>query len=172
MQRIAQVGNRVFAADPGAASNDIVVLGVQRPAQIVNYRSIGSTPLILAAALGAGAVAGLALTLMASVRRRWRELALLKSLGLGPRQLGWTIVWQATVAAVTGVVLGLPLGIVLGRQLWTLFARSLDAVPSPTVPALTVVLVGLGTLLFADLVAALPGARAARVSATSLLRAE
>ncbi len=44
-----------------------------------------------------------------------------------------------------------------GAELWTLFARSLDAVPDPSVPVLSVVLVAVGALVFANLVAALPG---------------
>jgi len=46
------------------------VLYVQRPAEIVNYRSMRITPLYLGSALAAGAMFALALTLVASVRRR------------------------------------------------------------------------------------------------------
>jgi len=80
--------------------------------------------------------------------------------------------WQATVAAVVGIVVGVPVGILIGRTLWTLFARSLDAVPDPTVPAVPVLLVVVGALLFANLVAALPGRDAARTPTAPLLRAE
>jgi hypothetical protein len=66
MQRTADAANRVFAADrtPGAQSYNVVVLGVQRPAQIVNYRTIGSTPIVLAVGLAVGAVGALGLTLV------------------------------------------------------------------------------------------------------------
>ena len=70
-----------------------------------------------------------------------------------------------------GVVAGVPLGIILGRELWTLFARSIDAVPEPTVPVVSVVLVVVGALVFANLVATLPGRRAARTSVVDILRA-
>jgi len=172
MQRIANAADKVFAADPNAADNNVVLLGVQRPAQIVNYRSIGSTPVVLAAGLALGAVVALALTLAASVRRRRRDLALLKALGFTPRQLAAAVAWQATVAAAFGIVVGIPLGILVGRQLWTLFARNLDAVPDPTVPVLSVVLVAVGALVFANLVAALPGRDAARTPTALLLRTE
>jgi hypothetical protein len=69
-------------------------------------------------------------------------------------------------------VVGIPLGIVIGRELWTLFARSINAVPDPTVPVLSVLIVGVGTLVFANLVAALPGRSAARTPAALVLRAE
>jgi hypothetical protein len=76
------------------------------------------------------------------------------------------------VSAVVGVIFGVPLGIALGRWLWTLFARGIYAVPDPAVPVLTVVLVVLGALTFANLVATFPGRIAARTPTALLLRAE
>jgi hypothetical protein len=172
MQRITNVANRVFGADHNAVGNYVTVLGVQRPAQIVNYRSIGSTPVVLAVGLAAGTIVALALTLVASVRRRRRDLALLKALGFTPRQLIVAVACQATVAAVVGIIVGIPLGVVVGRELWTLFAHNLNAVPDPTVPVLSVLLVGIGALFFANLVAALPGRIAANTPTGLILRAE
>jgi hypothetical protein len=173
LQHIATAANNAINADPQAAGSDSVsVLGVQRPAQIVNYRTIGATPVVLAAGLAAGAVLALGLTLTASVRRRRRDLALLKALGFTQRQLSAAIAWQSTVAAVIGVVIGTPLGIAIGRQLWTLFAHNLSAVPDPTTPVLTVVLVVLGALIFANLVAAFPGRTASHTPTALVLRTE
>jgi ABC-type lipoprotein release transport system permease subunit len=148
------------------------VLGVQRPAEIVNYQSTGDTPAILAAGLAAGAVVALAITLAASVRRRRRDLALLKTFGFTRRQLAVTVAWQASVAALIGIVIGVPVGIALGRWFWVLFARDIYAVPEPTVPVLEVVLVGLAALVLANLVAAVPGRMAARTPTALVLRAE
>jgi MacB-like periplasmic core domain/FtsX-like permease family len=172
LEQIAKVANRVFASSQSTAGNVVTVLGVQRPVQIVNYRSIGSTPVILAIGLALGSVVALTLTLIASVRSRRRDLALLKTLGFTPRQLASVIAWQSTVTAVIGIILGVPLGIVLGRRLWILFAQNINAVPRPTVPALAVVLVGVGALVFANLVAAVPGRIAARTPTAMILRAE
>ena len=146
--------------------------GVQRPAEIVNYRSTGTTPAFLGAALAVGALTALALTLTASVRRRRRELALLKTLGFTRRQLAAVVAWQSTIAVAIGVVIGIPLGIVVGRTLWDLFARQIHAVPAPTVPALTVALIAVGALALANLVAAIPGYLAARTRTAVLLHAE
>jgi hypothetical protein len=172
LQRIAEAANKVLAADPNATGNNVTVLGVQRPVQIVNYRSVGSTPVILAVGLAVGATVALALTLVASVRRRRRDLALLKALGFTPRQLASVVAWQSTVTAVVGIIVGIPLGIVIGRQLWTVFARNINAVPDPTVPVVSVVLVALGALVFANVVAAIPGRIAARTPTAMVLRAE
>jgi hypothetical protein len=174
LQKIAEVGNKAFLAVPdgGAAGASVSVLSVQYPAEIENYRTIGDTPLILAGGLGVAAIVALGLTLVASVRRRRRDLALLKSLGFTELQLRATVAWQATVVAVSGVVVGIPVGIALGRWLWVLFAQQIYAVPLATVPVLPVVLVGLGTLVLANAAAGLPGRYAARTPTALVLRAE
>jgi hypothetical protein len=174
LRRIAASADRDFARVPGGAGlgNTIVVQGVQRPAEIVDYRTIGFTPALLVGGLAVGAVVALALTLMASVRRRRRDLALLKTLGFTQRQLAAAVAWHASVSAVIGVVIGIPVGIVLGRWLWDLFARLIYAVPQPTVPVASVALVALGALVLANLVAAIPGRMAARTPTALMLRSE
>jgi hypothetical protein len=152
--------------------NGGVISGVQRPAEITDYRSMGVAPLILAGALAAGAVASLWLTLAASVRRRRADLALLKTLGFTRRQLAATVAWQSTVAVAVGALIGVPLGIALGRYLWNLFAREISVIPEPSVPVPIVLLVIAGALAAANLVAAVPGRSAARVAAAALLRTE
>lgn len=174
LQRIASSADRDLAAVPdgGGQGNSVSVAGVQRPAEIVNYRTTGAAPALLASALAAGAVIALGLTLAASVRRRRPDLALLKTLGFTQRQLAAAVAWQASVAAVVGIVVGVPVGIALGRWLWDLFARQIYAVPDATVPVLSVVFVALGALVLANVVAALPGRRAARTPTALLLRSE
>jgi hypothetical protein len=174
LKRIAASADRDLAAVPngGGQGNSVSVVGVQRPAEIVNYRSTGATPTLLASALAAGAVIALGLTLAASVRRRRHDLALLKTLGFTQRQLAAALAWQASVAAVIGVVVGVPVGIALGRWLWDLFARQIYAVPDATVPTLSVVVVALGALVLANIMAALPGRSAARTPTALLLHSE
>ena len=128
--------------------------------------------MLLAGILAAGAFGALGLTLVASVRRRQREFALLKALGYTQRQVAAAVAWQSSMSAAVGAVFGLPLGIALGRWLWALFARGISAVPDPTVPVLWVVVVGVGALVFANIVAALPGRIAARTPTALLLRSE
>jgi ABC-type antimicrobial peptide transport system permease subunit len=155
-----------------SANFGVTVVAVLRPAEIVNYRTVGTTPALLGLALAAGAVSALALTLLASVRRRRRDLALLKTLGFTRLQLAAAVAWQSTVAATIGVLVGVPLGIALGRELWTLFARNIHIVPKPSVPAFSIVVAAVGGLVLANIVAALPGRIAARTPAALVLRAE
>lgn len=172
LEHIAKAADKVFAADPNADGDTVAVIGVQRPAQIVNYRTIGSTPIILAVGIAVGAIVALAITLIASVRHRRRDLAVLKVLGFTPRQLSALVAWQSTVAALVGIIVGVPCGIILGRQLWTAFARGINAVPDSTIPVVSVILVAIGALIFANLIAAIPGRLAARTPTALVLRAE
>ena len=75
---------------------------------------------------------------VASVRQRRRQFALLKTLGFTRGQIAASVAWQSSVAAVVGVVIGVPTGVALGRWLWTLFADGIAAVPHPAVPVLSV----------------------------------
>ncbi len=168
LDHIAAVLDR--PSDPDAPVGGVV--SALRPAEIANYRTIGATPALLAAVLAVGAIGALGLTLVASVRQRRRQFALLKTLGFTQRQLAASVAWQSSVAAVVGVVLGVPIGIALGRWMWTLFAEGISAVLHPTVPVLSVALVALGALVFANLVALIPGRVAARTRTSLLLRAE
>ena len=162
---------RLSTKDP-CTGESIELLGVEHPAEIVNYRSMGDTPAILASAVAAGAAIALGLTLAASVRRRRRELAVLKTLGFTQRQLAATVAWQSSFISIIGAVVGIPLGVALGRWLWILFAHQIDAVPEPSVPALAIALVGIGAVVFANLIAAIPGRIAGKTPIALALRAE
>ncbi|MGC2169045.1 MAG: FtsX-like permease family protein [Acidimicrobiales bacterium] len=150
----------------------VALLGVQRPAQIVNYRSASGTATLLSVGLALGAIGALGLTLLASVRRRRRDLALLKVFGFTGRQLASAVAWQASCAAAFGVIVGVPLGVLVGRVLWVLFARAIFAVPQVTVPVWTIVLIALGAVALANVVAVFPGRMASKTSAALLLRSD
>ena len=166
LQRIANA----LDSDPNAAP--ISVLSVQRPAEIVNYRTMGSTPAILGIGLAAGAVVALSLTLITSVRQRRRDFAVLRTLGFTGRQLGSVVAWQSSVAVAIGTIIGVPLGIILGRFLWNLFAHEIDAIPAPAVPVALIVFIVVGGIVLANIVAAVPGRIAAKTPTALLLRAE
>ena len=105
------------------------------------------------------------------MRRRRRDLALLKTLGFTRGQLAGAVAWQSTVVAVVGLVVGVPLGIPGGRWLWYLLARRLSACPTRSSPPRRSPWPPVATLILANLVAAVPR-QAARTPAALMLRAE
>jgi hypothetical protein len=153
---------------PGSA----VPLPVQRPAEIVNYAAMGSTPALLAAVLVVAAVASLGLTLASGVGRRRRDLSILKALGFTRGQVSSTVVWQSSIIVAAGLLAGVPLGIALGRWLWILFAERLPVLAQPAVPVLALAGVGCALMLLANVVAAVPARVAGRTPVASILRSE
>jgi putative ABC transport system permease protein len=172
LRKIAAIGQNEVNATPDGGGTNVGVQSVLYPAEIENYRTIGVIPDLLALSLALGAVVALGLTLIASVHRRRRDLALLRTLGFTGRQLLSAVAWQASVAGAIGAIFGIPLGILAGRWLWTLFANSIYAVPRPTVPAVPLIIVALSAMVLANVVAALPGRSASRTSAAQILRGE
>jgi len=142
------------------------------PKTIADFEGIRSLPVIVSALLAAIAAATLAHTLVTAIRRRRRQLAVLKTLGFDRRQLLLTVAWQATTFAAIGVIVGLPLGIAAGRWAWYLFAEQIDVAPEPVTPVPLVLFVVPAAVLLANLVAALPAWSAARTRVAAVLRAE
>jgi predicted lysophospholipase L1 biosynthesis ABC-type transport system permease subunit len=143
-------------------------------AAVAGAAQMGSQPLALALALGlaAAAVLSLALTVLASVRRRRRELALLKTLGMTRRQVRAVIAWQTTLTLLIAVAFGLPLGIAAGRLAWQAFAGSLGITPVTVVPALVLAAGAVVLVLAGNLLASGPAAVAAQTDPAVALRAE
>ena len=144
----------------------------QRPSEIRDYARVRDTPLVLGALLGVLAAGTLSHALLAGVRRRQRDLALLKTLGLVRSQLLRVVCWQASTLAAIALLAGLPLGLLAGRWAWAVFAGSAGVASQADVPAAFVLLAIPATLLLANLIAAGPGWTAARVPAATVLRSE
>jgi hypothetical protein len=152
--------------------NGVVVTPVQRSAEIVNADDIGGSARLLGVAVAAAALASLTVAFNAAVRRRRRDLALLKTVGFTRRQLGWVVVWQATGTMALGLLIGIPAGWLLGRSLWRQFAVQLDVLAAPAAPAFALLAIALGGVAVANLLAAAPARHARRVPAALVLRSE
>ncbi|MDQ6695983.1 MAG: ABC transporter permease [Actinomycetota bacterium] len=144
----------------------------QRPADVNNYARIKSTPLALAGVLAVLAVATVAHFLVTSIRRRRRDLAVLKSLGFVRRQVSAAVAWQATIITGLSLLIGLPIGVAAGRETWRFFATRLGVDPTPQVPILAVLLSIPAALAIANAVAAAPAWAAGRLRPATVLRAE
>jgi ABC-type lipoprotein release transport system permease subunit len=143
-----------------------------RPTDVVNFGRVEAMPFVLGGILAAVAAAALAHLLLSAVRRRRRDLAILKTLGFVRRQVAEAVAWQATTVVLLGLLVGTPLGVALGRWLWTLLADNLGVVPQPEVPVLALVAVSAGAVVLANAIALVPGQMAARTQAVTDLRSE
>ena len=169
LEVISNTINSPNSPSPGSAGG---VISALRPEEIVDSHSIVAIPAVLGASLAVGAALALGTTLVASVRRRRRDLAVLKTLGLSGRQLGTVVAWQSSVTVAIGTVIGVPLGIILGHVLWNGFAEAIHAVPVTSVPAAYVAAIAVGAVVLANVIAAVPARIAARTPTAVLLRAE
>ena len=148
-----------------------VVLPLPQP-DLTNLERVGYLPGLLAGLVALLALGTVAHALVTSVRRRRRDLAILKTLGFGRGQVSQTVAWQATTFALLAAVVGVPLGVAGGRWAWRLVAGQLGVVSGPVVPPLPVLAVAAGALVVANLVAAGPGRAAARIRPAVALRSE
>ena len=141
-------------------------------AEVRNLQRVGGLPSLLAGLVALLALAMMTHTLVTSVRRRRRDLAVLKTLGFTRGQVAATIAWQATTFAVVALVLGLPLGVAAGRWAWQLTADALGVQSAPVAPLAAVLAVATGAVVAAILVAAIPGRAASRLRPATALRVE
>jgi ABC-type antimicrobial peptide transport system permease subunit len=111
-------------------------------------------------------------TLIVSVRRRRRDLAILKTVGFVRRQVAGVVAWQASSIGVVALLVGLPVGIAVGRWAWDAVANGLGSSAPTIVPALALAAVVPCVLVVANLIAAAPGWSAARVPPVTAMRAE
>ena len=140
--------NRLVAAHAGD------VVAPVAPTNLVNFGQSVNFPVILGSVLIVFGVATLLHVLVVSVTRRRQEIGLLKSLGFFRRQVAFTVLWQTTTVALIGLVGGVPLGVAIGRLVWRAFANYLGVVPVEVVTLREIVSIALGTLVVANLLAA------------------
>jgi hypothetical protein len=164
--------SRIASADPDGSPGSMYPLGPQRGAAILNAAQMGSQPLALAIGLAAAAVLAVALTVLASVRQRRRQLAMLKALGLRRGQLRAIVAWQVSIILVIAAAIGVPAGVAAGRWAWATFGGVVGFVPASIVPVLPVVLGFVALLAAGNLLAVVPALIAARTPPAVALRAE
>jgi hypothetical protein len=144
----------------------------QRPNGVTNYASIDGTPAVLAALLAVVGTAVLGQFIVVSGRRRRRDFAILKALGLLRRQVSAITAWQVSTLTGLALVAGLPLGVAAGRWSWALFARGLGIPAAAVTPLWPVLLIVPAVIVTANAVAFWPGRATARLSPADVLRAE
>jgi putative ABC transport system permease protein len=140
------------------------------PLEVERLEQVDRIPLALAAfliVLGAIAIGHLLVT---SVHRRARDFAVLKAIGFRRRQTYGTVFAQATTVAAVGVIVGLTVGVAAGSVIWRAAASRIGVLAEVDFPLPALVLVALGTIVLANVVAAFPAYSAARTPAAVVLR--
>ena len=148
---------------------------VETPSQQVEVRAlqeVEAVPLLLGGFTAFLAVAAVAHALAVASRRRGGDLAVLRALGLRPRQAAEVPRWHGITIAVVGLVVGVPLGLVLGRLVWSTIAASVSVPVVIDLPVLPILLTAVAAIGLAALVAIPPGRRVAQLRPADLLRAE
>ena len=165
-QGISALAARVDRLGPFA------VTAPSTPADLVNFGQLQDLPLLLGLSLGVLAVFTIAHLLLTSVRRRRRDLAILRALGFTGRQVRAAVSWMAVTVAAVALAIGVPAGLLCGREIWRFLAAQLGIQPVVAVPLLSLLALAAAGLALAVAVAAVPGAAAARARPAEVLRAE
>ena len=127
------------------------------PREVQALSDISGLPALLGGVLALLAAATLAHTLISSVRRRRRDLAVFRTMGFVRRQVWLSVFWQTDDAACRSrSLIGIPLGALLGRFAWNVFAEDLGAISEPQVAWLPFLLIVPAAFVLAGLVAAVP----------------
>jgi len=155
-----------------AGSHDYFSQRATLPTSVVDLGHLGSVPLVLAVFFALLAAATVAHALVTTVRRRRFDLAVLRSMGFTRRQSRLAIAWQATLLAVIGLLVGVPLGLALGRVLWRWVADEYPVAYVPPIAVLAVLVIIPVALLIAQALAAGPAHAATRIRPAQTLRAE
>lgn len=142
------------------------------PLEVDRLEQLDALPWVLGGFLALIGIFGVGYVLVSSVRRRGRELAVLKTLGFRRSQIGATVATQATVLGAIGLLLGVPLGVIVGRAVWKLVTTGAGFASIVTVPAGALLGLVLATLVIVNLIAVVPARRAARLRPAVVLRSE
>ena len=141
-------------------------------ASLENIHRAEKLPFLLGVLLSIAAVSTLAHVLVTTLRRRRRDLAIMKMIGFSRRQIQATVAWQASTITLIGLALGLPFGVAVGRWGWQLFADRLGVKPEAVTGGLVVLVVIPVAVIMANLIAYVPAVLAARTKPTLVLRSE
>ena len=151
---------------------DIAVSTTLDIGNATDFQRIVNLPIILAALLALLAAATLMHTLLTVVRRRGRDLAVLKTLGFVRAQIRAAVAWQVTTLLVIALIVGIPVGFAAGRWSWDAFAGSIGFVPEPIVKWVPVIVMIPAAVVFGNLIATFPARAAARTRPAEVFRTE
>jgi putative ABC transport system permease protein len=113
---------------------------------------------------------GIAITLSLSVFERTREIGLLRAIGMGRRQLRGSILAEAVIVALFGVVVGIAVGLVFGVTLS--YAVPNNVIDGITYPIGTLIVVVAVAAVAAVIAALFPAIKASRMNVLEAIATE
>ena len=164
--------NRAMTPFCATVQQPTCVISDQRPNGATNYARIDATPEVLAGILALLGLVVLGQFTLASGRRRRRDFAILKTLGLLRGQLTAVTAWQVTALTLLALLVGLPLGVAAGHWAWGLFAAQVGLSTSAITPLLLVTLTPPCAVLAANAITFPSGRHAAHQNPAAVLRSE
>jgi ABC-type lipoprotein release transport system permease subunit len=148
---------------------------IDRRSVPTDVRSLGDLRLVPAAVgiavCGFGLIA-VAHALVLAVRRRRRDLGVLRALGMRPGEASAAVRWQALTIAVIAALVGIPVGLASGRALWLAIVGPIHVLLDIDVPVPLVLSAGVAAVLAALALAVVPAHRATRLPPAEILRSE
>jgi ABC-type lipoprotein release transport system permease subunit len=142
------------------------------PTEVANLTNIRAMPAWLAGFVVLLGVASLLHVLLVTVWRRRSELAVLRSIGLTPRQTAACLIWQSLTITGLGLVVGVPLGLIIGNAAWFAVADPIGVATDSAPPLTTIAFAVVLSLVVAALLAVGPGWGAAHARPAPSLRGE
>ena len=142
------------------------------PGEVDRLTAVEDLPRYLAGFLALLAAAAISFATSTTVRQRRRDLAVLRVLGMTGRNVRIVVVVLVLAVTAIGALAGGVLGLIVGRQVWRAVTDSVSLPFAPSLPVLAVVLVPLGAVLLAQIVASTSRRAAGRIPAALVLRTE
>ena len=101
---------------PRLASADLEP--AQSPMEMAELGQVQVLPVVLGVFRALLAIGAVGHALVTVVQRRIQDVAILRVMGMKPRECRLIVLTQGLVLALAGLLIGLPVGLVVGRLLW------------------------------------------------------
>jgi ABC-type lipoprotein release transport system permease subunit len=140
--------------------------------EMAELRQVQVLPVVLGVFLALLAIGAVGHALVTVVQRRIQDVAVLRVMGMTPRECRLIVLTQGLVLARAGLLIGVPVGLVVGRLLWRAVAGYTPVQYVPPIATVVMVVIVPAALVLTSLLGVWPGRRAARLRVASALRAE
>lgn len=162
----------IDALSADVSGNGNTVTPPETPPELLNLSNITTLPALLGAFLALLGIAAVGHVLHASVRRRSRDFAVYRTLGVTRRGSRAILNAHGSTVALFGLVIGVPAGLIAGRYAWKSIAATVPLrFVTPVTLTSAIVLVP-AAIVVANILAVFPGRRAARLKPAEVLRSE